>query len=156
MKRNIIYALIVMLAPTLCEAQTETLTLQQCRSMAREHNKEIAKVKVQEEQMDYDIKSYKSNFYPRLNLIAMDMYSTAHGDLTITGGHLPIYNYSAAAGQYVPNVTVNADGSYMLNQYADFPDQTLELKLKKDMNIINRKINIKICLLIILLFGMMF
>ena len=130
MKRNIIYALIVMLAPTLCEAQTETLNLQQCRDMAREHNKEIAKAKAQETQLDYDVKSYKSNFFPRINLMAMDLYSTAHGDLTITGGHLPIYNYSAAAGQYVPNVTVNADGSYTLNQYADFPDQTMELKVK--------------------------
>ena len=130
MKRNIIYALIVMLAPTLCEAQTETLNLQQCRDMACEHNKEIAKAKAQETQLDYDVKSYKSNFFPRINLMAMDLYSTAHGDLTITGGHLPIYNYSAAAGQYVPNVTVNADGSYTLNQYADFPDQTMELKVK--------------------------
>ena len=58
------------------------------------------------------------------------MYSTAHGDLNITGGHLPIYTLNPATGTYVPNVTPNADGSYTLNQYADFPDQTMEYKVK--------------------------
>ena len=30
----------------------------------------------------------------------------------------------------MPNVTVNPDGSYTLNQYALFPDQTIEYKVK--------------------------
>jgi len=130
MKRNIIYSILLTLVPTLCVAQSETLSLEQCYAMALDHNKEIEKAKMQEEQLGFDIKSYKSNFYPRINLIALDLYSTTKGEFTITGGHLPIYNYSAAAGQYVPNVTVNADGSYTLNQYADFPDQKMEYKLK--------------------------
>lgn len=130
MKRNIIYSILLTIVPTLCVAQSETLSLEQCYSMALDHNKEIEKARMQEEQLGFDIKSYKSNFYPRINLMALDLYSTAKGEFTITGGHLPIYSYSAAAGQYVPNVTVNADGSYTLNQYADFPDQTMEYKLK--------------------------
>lgn len=130
MKRNIIYTILLTLTPTLCVAQSETLSLEQCYEMALGHNKEIEKAKMQEEQLGYDIKSYKSNFYPRINLMAIDLYSTAKGEFTIEGGHLPIYNYVAAAGQYVPNVTVNADGSYTLNQYADFPDQKMEFKLK--------------------------
>lgn len=129
MKRNIIYA-ILMIAPTLCMAQSELLTLEACQQMALQNNVEIARSQAQVEQMGYDVKSYKSNYYPRLNLMAYDMYSTAHGDLTITGGHLPIYTLNPATGTYVPNVTPNADGSYTLNQYADFPDQKMEYKVK--------------------------
>ena len=97
MKRNIIYAILMMCAPTLCVAQSEMLTLSECQSMALQNNVEIQKSQAQVEQMGFDIKSYKSNFYPRLNLMALDLYSTAHGDFTITGGHLPIYNYVEAA-----------------------------------------------------------
>ena len=130
MKRNIIYTILLAIAPTLCIAQSETLSLEQCYEMALGHNKEIEKAKMQEEQLGYDIKAYKSNYYPRINLMAIDLYSTAKGDFTITGGHLPIYTLNPATGTYVPNVTPNTDGSYTLNQYADFPDQKLEYKLK--------------------------
>ena len=77
-----------------------------------------------------DVAAYRSNFYPRLSLIAADFYSTAKGDLSITGGNLPIYMFNPATGGYVPNVTINPDGSYTLNQYAMFPDQKIEYKVK--------------------------
>ncbi len=117
-------------APSVCRAQTETVTLEQCRHMAVSHNKEIAVSKVKDEQLSHDVKTYKSNFFPRVSLTAIDVYSTAKGDFTIGGGNLPIYSYSEALGQYVPDVTVNADGSYTLNKYALFPDQKMEYKVK--------------------------
>ncbi len=116
--------------PTFCIAQSEKLTLDQCRAMALEHNKEISKAKVQEKQLEFDVKSYKSNFFPRINLTAGDLYSTLKGNFTIAGGHLPIYSYVESLNKYVPDVTVNADGSYTLNKYADFPDQTLKYKME--------------------------
>ena len=108
----------------------QVITMNEARERALNANKDIQKSHLTREQASYSSKAYKSNFFPRINLIAADFYSTAKGDFTISGGHLPIYNYNSAAGAFVPNVTPNADGSYTLNQYADFPDQTLEYKVK--------------------------
>ena len=111
-------------------ATAQTLTLEECRQKAIEHNKSLSAAKLKLEQSNFDMKSYKANYFPQINLTALDFYSTAKGDFTIEGGHLPIYTFSSAAGKYVPNVTVNADGSYTLNQYADFPSQTMDWKVK--------------------------
>lgn len=108
----------------------QQLTWEQCRQMALEHNKDVQSAKTQAKQTETDIQTYKSNFYPRLNLIAADMYSTGSGSFTMQGGHLPIYHFNSTAGTFVPNVTPQADGSYTLNEYADFPDQKLDLKVK--------------------------
>ena len=125
------YIIIAVLAATVQTTVAQTLTINECIKMALgDDNKQLIKSRMKEEQMDYEVKAYKSNFYPRINLFAADFYSTASADLPISGGQLPIYNFSAAAGTYLPNVTVNADGSYSLNQYALFPDQTMKLKLK--------------------------
>ena len=108
----------------------QTLTLDECVNKALEYNKSLSSAKLKLDQTRFDMKSYKANFYPQFNLMALDFYTTAKGDFTIEGGHLPIYNYVEEAGTFVPNVTKNADGSYTLNQYADFPSQTMKWKLK--------------------------
>ena len=105
------------------------ITLQQAREMALEHNKEIAKSKLTLEQTRNDAKAYKTNFFPRINVTLADLYSTYKGDLTIAGGHLPIYMMNPATGTYLPNVSMGADGNYILNQYADFPSQKIDYKI---------------------------
>lgn len=120
----------ILLSAAITAITAQPLTLEQCRNMALEHNKSLSSAKLKMEQTTFDMKSYKANFFPQINLTATDFYSTANGNIGIAGGHLPIYNYVDAYGQYVPDVTVNEDGSYTLNQYADFPDQKLEWKVK--------------------------
>lgn len=128
---NITYIIITALASAASlTAAAQTYTLDQCISLALDGNKQLGKSRIMQQQMDFDVKAYKSNFYPRFNLALADIYSTANADFTISGGQLPIYNYVDALGTYVPNVTMNADGSYQMNQYALFPDQTMKLKLK--------------------------
>ena len=105
------------------------ITLNQARELALEHNKDITKSKLTLEQTRNDAKAYKTNYYPRINLMAADLYSTTKGDFTIAGGHLPIYMLNPATGTYVPNVTLGADGNYILNQYADFPSQKMDYKV---------------------------
>ncbi len=107
-----------------------TLTLQQAREKALQTNKEMEKSGLMSEQRHHDAKAYRSNFYPRVSLLATDLYSTASGSMTIQGGHLPIYLLNPTTGTYVPNVTVGADGGYTLNEYADFPSQSLKYKVK--------------------------
>lgn len=108
---------------------TRNITLNQARELALEHNKNIAKAKLTLEQSRNDAKAYKTNYFPRINLMAADLYSTNKGDFTIGGGQLPIYTLDPTTGTYVPNVSMATDGSYTLNQYADFPSQKIDYKL---------------------------
>lgn len=124
------YILIILCLAVGRSMAQQVITLTEARNAALTANKDIKKANITLEQTKYDIQSYKSLFYPRINLMAGDIYSNASGNLAISGGHLPIYTYNAALGTYVPNVTVNSDGSYTLNQYADFPDQKLKFKMK--------------------------
>ena len=108
----------------------EVLTLDRCYSMALENNKELKSAKVTLEKTGYDKKSAKSLFFPDISLVAGDMYGFGSNTLTIPGGKLPIYTLDPSTGTYVPNVTPNPDGSYTMNQYADFPD----MKIKYEIN----------------------
>ena len=122
--------LTVLCAATSLQLTAQEISLEQARNLALEHNRDIHKSQLTLEQTGHDVKAYRTNFYPRISLIAADFYSTAKGYMTLTGGNLPIYVMNPATGTYVPNVTVNADGSYTLNQYAMFPDQTIDYKVK--------------------------
>ena len=129
MKKTLIFLFVFVLNGFLVESIAQTLTLDECIGKALEHNKSLSSAKLRLDQTNYDMKSYKANFYPQVNLMALDFYSTAKGEFTLQGGHLPIYNYVDGVG-YVPNVTQNVDGSYTFNQYADFPSQKIDWKLK--------------------------
>lgn len=126
----ITFILSLVLGGSSVQASAQSLTLEQCRQKALEYNKSLSSAKVKLEQTTFDMRAYQANFFPQINLMATDFYSTARGDFSIAGGHLPIYNYVESSGQFLPNVTENADGSYTLNQYADFPSQTMKWKLK--------------------------
>lgn len=112
------------------QAQNQVLTLADARAKALEQNKEIKKANLTVEQTGYDVKTYKSNYFPRVSLIAIDAYSSTNGDFMIQGGNLPIYTWNPSTGQYVPNVMPQDDGTYKMTQYAMFPDKTIEYKIK--------------------------
>ena len=130
MKKILIPLISFVFGGFLAGVTAQTLTLEECIDKALEYNKSLSSAKLKLEQTSFDMKSYKANFYPQFNLMALDFYSTAKGNFTIEGGHLPIYNYVESSGKFVPDVTTNEDGSYTLNQYADFPSQTMKWKLK--------------------------
>lgn len=130
MKKSFIYIFSLMLCCVCGKVGAQTLTLDECVNKALEHNRSLSSAKLKLEKARFDSKAYKANFFPQFNLLAVDFYSTANGDITIEGGHLPIYNYVESSGKYVPNVIANDDGSYTLNQYADFPSKSMKWKLK--------------------------
>ena len=76
--RTIISALAICVTAT---AQ-ETLTLEQCRQMAIQNNKEIKASHEQTQGAEYTAKSYKALYYPNLKLNATGLYSTINGDFT--------------------------------------------------------------------------
>ena len=128
---NVLVVCAAIALPVSASAQeaARNITLAQARELALEHNKDIAKSKLTLEQTRNDAKAYKTNFFPRINVMLADLYSTNKGDFTIAGGHLPIYMLNPATGTYVPNVSIGADGNYILNQYADFPSQKIDYKI---------------------------
>ena len=50
-----------------------TVTLEQARELALQHNKDIAKSKITLDQTQNDAKAYKTNFLPRINVMLADL-----------------------------------------------------------------------------------
>lgn len=73
----------------------ETLSLEQCRKMALNNNKEMAASVKQTEQTRYTVKSFKGNFFPNLTANATGLYSTADGGYSSGSGQLPIFTVGA-------------------------------------------------------------
>lgn len=130
--KNILYILELVIVGLFVSSisNAQTLTPEQCRKLALENNRQIKQAQLTKEKQSFDTKTYKSNFYPRINAFAADLYSTAKGSFTMNGGNLPIFELNSAVGQYVPKAITGADGRPIYTEYAYFPDQELELKVK--------------------------
>lgn len=115
---------------TFCMLNAQTLSLDACRQKALEHNKSLSSAKAKLEQTKFDMKSYKANFFPQMNLMALDLYSTAKGDIGIDPFQIPIKKLDMATGTFNYDVTVLPDGSYVPNTLLDFPGMKEEWKVK--------------------------
>lgn len=80
MKRLAI-ASIIALAALGAQAQT-TLTLEQCRTQALEHNKSLMSAREKVNKQTHDMKAVRTNFYPNISGFAADFYST--GSLSLS------------------------------------------------------------------------
>ena len=80
-----------MLLLSLGAGAQEVLTLQQCRDMALENNKQMSAAVKQTEGALYMQKSFKGNFFPNLKAYGNDMYASVDGTLNIPGGNLPVF-----------------------------------------------------------------
>lgn len=130
--KNIFYILELVIVGLFVSSisNAQTLTPEQCCKLALENNRQIKQAQLTKEKQSFDTKTYKSNFYPRINAFAADLYSTAKGSFTMNGGNLPIFELNSGVGQYVPKAITGADGKPIYTEYAYFPDQELELKVK--------------------------
>ena len=114
--KKISIILLSILCPSSLFAQ-ETLSLQQCREMAMQYNKEMAASVKQTESALYTMKSYKGNFFPNFTASGMGLYSTANGGFGIEGGNLPVLQPDAA-GNFKPT-----------GNFAYFPGINLDYKV---------------------------
>ena len=109
MKKKMIYGLLLLFS--LGARGQEVLTLQQCRDMALENNKEMSIAAKQIEGAEYLRKSVKGNFFPSLKAYGTDMYASIDGTLNIPGGNLPVFlpsNPTAPSGfAYFPGIDLN-------------------------------------------------
>lgn len=107
----------IILFSLLCSASLfsqELFTLEQCREMALENNKEMAASTKQTESARYTVKSYKGHFFPNFSAIGMGLYSNASGGYSSGSANLPVFQPDAA-GQvntpvgfaYFPGIDLN-------------------------------------------------
>ena len=80
-----------MLLLSLGAGAQEVLTLQQCRDMALENNKQMSAAVKQTEGALYMQKSFKGNFFPNLKAYGNDIYASVDGTLNLPGGPLPVF-----------------------------------------------------------------
>lgn len=112
----------------------QVLTLENCRQMALENNKRTLIAEKTAEKADLDKKAAAANFFPKFSASGMYLYTNTSLSRTIAGGYLPTF-VPGPDGSLQPNLMMNggvpvtADGSPVFNQYAYFPDMTLDLKM---------------------------
>ncbi|MGN1245743.1 MAG: TolC family protein [Muribaculaceae bacterium] len=95
----------------------DVLTMEQCRTLALQHNKEVAAAKMQTASARYMRKSYKALYLPDFSASGNALYHTGDGVLSIPGGNLPTF---------VPG----ADGVPQFDgRYALFPGMDFDYKI---------------------------
>lgn len=115
--RNILIAGLLsglFLTPSL--AQT-TLTIEECRQKALEHNKEIAAARYQTLYADYTRKSYFGNFFPNIKATGIGLNTDMSANLGVPAFMLPVGTMDAT-GAFTPNGT-----------YAGFPGMDIGFKV---------------------------
>lgn len=95
----------------------EFLTMEQCRDMALNQNRQIAASVQQTAAARYTVASYKANFFPDFKLNGVGVYGSADGNFSIPGGNLPVLASDASG-------TLKPDGSY-----AQFPGFKMDYEL---------------------------
>lgn len=118
MKRYLIFITFMCAGVALVNAQVQqVLTVEQCRSLALEHNKQIAAAKAQTTAAQYQVKAAKANFFPNFKASALGLYSTAS------------MNYSSGSGQ-LPIFSIGTNGQpTQTPQFAYFPGMKLDLDI---------------------------
>lgn len=94
MKQYALLALLCLSGAPAAKAQ-QTLSLEQCRTMALASNKEMAAAARQTDAARYTARSYKGLFFPNLTARATGLYSTADGGYHAEGGQLPVFAVGA-------------------------------------------------------------
>lgn len=115
MKKNLILGLLFLL-PFSVKGQ-EVFTLQQCREMALENNRQMAAAIKQTEGARYMQKSFKGNFFPNLSAYGTNLYGSLDGSLNLPGGNLPVF------------IPVKPDVNIPIG-FAYFPGIDLNLEMK--------------------------
>ena len=115
MKNIFLYGLMLFL-PFYAKGQ-EVLTLQQCREMALNNNKQMAAASKKTQGAQYLQKSFKANFFPNFTAYGTDAFASIDTHLNLPGGNLPVF---------LPN----GQGGMSQSGFAFFPGIDLNLKIR--------------------------
>lgn len=128
--KRIIYSITTILLFSVCGLKAQqTMTLEQCREMALENNKQIAIASKSREKASTDVKAYRANYFPKFSLSGNYLFSNTDSKLTLPGGYLPTF-VPGPDGTLVPNIlTTTPSGEHIFKEYAYMPDTEFRLKL---------------------------
>ena len=73
----------------------DSLTIEQCRKMAVEHNRQLASARVQRQKTDFDLLAMKANYLPKLDFNAFDLANTMSGSLALKASMLPVFDMAS-------------------------------------------------------------
>ena len=97
----------------------DSLTIDQCRAMAVEHNRQLQQAREQRKKSGYDVMAMKANYLPKLDFQALNLLNTTSGCIGLPSATLPVYSYNSQMGQFLPSVLTDASGNVTgLSQYA--------------------------------------
>ena len=128
MKRSL-YSIFILYACVAIPGNAQKImTLDECREMALENNKQIAISAQTTEKASTNMKAYRANFFPKFSLSGNYLLSNASSSLTIPGGYLPTY-VPGTDGTLVPNLLTTSGDKPVFKSYAYMPDTEFRIKL---------------------------
>lgn len=114
-----IFTATLLLSVLALNAQTDVLSIDSCRNMALQHNKDLQSAALSVKAAEYTRKSTRGLFFPDLSLDGFALYSNTTLDLAIAGGMLPVFAPNPTVGGLAPN-----------GNYAYFPGANINADLK--------------------------
>lgn len=134
---NTIYkTLALLLLPLTAMAQTQTITLEQCREMALKSSYALKSSQENIASAEDMLKAYKSNNLPNFSMTGGYLYSSVSFSESITGGYLPTFTPNLETGEMIPNIAgTAADGSYIFSSYAYMPDINFDFEMGSVYNV---------------------
>lgn len=129
MKRFLLYMLC--LQGIFVSAFGQSLTLDDCRRMALEQNRNLRNAVLQHRAAQDNLQAYKTNRLPKFFLTGDYLYSGGKSSFTLPGGYLPTFVPNPVTGALEPNVSaINPDGTPLFKEYAYMPDTKFDFNIK--------------------------
>ena len=73
----------------------DSLTIDRCREMAVEHNRQLASARVQRRKTDFDLMAMRANYLPKLDFNAFDLANTMSGSMAMQSAMLPVFDMTS-------------------------------------------------------------
>lgn len=128
--KHILCCGLISLAMTTVASGQEVMTLDKCREIALNNNKNIAIAERNKDKAEYTEKVYRVNYLPKLSASGTYLYTNSKMNKTLQGAYLPTYVPDPSTGELVPNIlAMGPDGNPIFKEYAYFPDMELSLKV---------------------------
>ena len=133
-KNIFISSTLLICVPALAQqAEAISLSLEQCKEMAVENNKNTLIAKEQLKKAGYDKKSVHALYFPKISGYGAYINTNSTFGTTITGGYLPTFVPDANGG-LVPNIITNngvpvldQNGNPVFASYAYMPDISFDI-----------------------------